>query len=337
MDHIQVQRLLSEAFDGVEVDSAALAEALEHAGSCTECSGFQKALEALGDTSHLSAPEDLVRDTLARAREEWTQVGQQSAVTLPLPAKTAQSRRLAPRLWPHFAIVASAAAVVVIAVAVSADIFLVNMSMDTTEKDGVQQESSAVLTDPQTEMGDQDENVSTPGLAAEEVPVIADDWLSYDGFAYLVTGSRQIDHSDISTIGSSVTALADPYATPTEHAVYTWDTSSDTLLLSTEESGTYLGLLLVSRTYEGRRYGLVAGAELMRFGQWPELSREFPPPVRDSGSPTFIAGGIDSQDVQVYLRPGEDAAFGIAIAPGTDPTDPAASNPNWTWWTPLED
>ena len=45
--------------------------------------------------------------------------------------------------------------------------------------------------------------------------------------------------------------------------------------------------------------------------------------------------GRDALGVQTYTATGVPQTQGFAIAPGTPATDPAGSNPNWTWWEPM--
>jgi hypothetical protein len=44
---------------------------------------------------------------------------------------------------------------------------------------------------------------------------------------------------------------------------------------------------------------------------------------------------VDDAGVTVFSRIGEVPDRGFAIAPGTPSGDPAAGNPNWTWWLPV--
>lgn len=92
----------------------------------------------------------------------------------------------------------------------------------------------------------------------------------------------------------------------------------------------------IVRRMSGKRYQLVAGGELERFGTWPTLPQRFPTPQNPDGSPTFAAAGTDSLGVSVYAPSGQPVSSGFAVAPGTSASDPAAGNPNWTWWEPIE-
>ena len=59
------------------------------------------------------------------------------------------------------------------------------------------------------------------------------------------------------------------------------------------------------------------------------------PPANPDGAPQFQPAGT-SMGVTAYVQSGTTADAGIAIGPNTPATDPAAGNPNWTWWTPLK-
>jgi hypothetical protein len=84
------------------------------------------------------------------------------------------------------------------------------------------------------------------------------------------------------------------------------------------------------------KYQLAAGNTIGRFGEWPELPTRFQVPTSPDGFPTFVIAGGDALGVQTYTAKGVPQSQGFAIAPGTPGTDPAASNPNWTWWEPMQ-
>jgi hypothetical protein len=84
------------------------------------------------------------------------------------------------------------------------------------------------------------------------------------------------------------------------------------------------------------RYQLAAGNAIERFGEWPQLPVRFQAPASPDGSPTFVIASGDALGVQTYTAKGVPQTQGFAVAPGTPGADPAASNPNWTWWEPMQ-
>ena len=92
---------------------------------------------------------------------------------------------------------------------------------------------------------------------------------------------------------------------------------------------------IVKRTYQARSPTRFRAPISREYGQWPSLPPGVPRPVpadNPDGSPVFSLDGQDASGTPVYRRVGSDRQTGIAIAPGTTPEDPAAGNPNWTWW-----
>lgn len=90
----------------------------------------------------------------------------------------------------------------------------------------------------------------------------------------------------------------------------------------------------VIRQYKSTTYQLQS-ADITSFGGWPALPSQIPAPSAADGAPVFQLDGQDAAGINVYHRLGSDARTGIAIGPGTPPDDPAAGDPNWTWWVPI--
>jgi hypothetical protein len=112
-------------------------------------------------------------------------------------------------------------------------------------------------------------------------------------------------------------------------------TGRRSLFVPADESGGYLEFARVVRSLGRMEYGLVTGTPLQWYGQWPTLPARFTTPLSPDGSPTFVLAAKDDLGVDVYIPPSGRIADGFAVAPGTQPTDPAAGDPNWTWWEPL--
>ena len=101
-----------------------------------------------------------------------------------------------------------------------------------------------------------------------------------------------------------------------------------------DAEGTLFAFERATRTFSARQYAL-SGGSITAYGTWPKLPSGVETPTNPDGSPQYVEAGTDSSGVTVYRPVGGDAATGIAVAPGTAPSDPAAGNPNWTWWVPV--
>ncbi|MCX8007050.1 MAG: hypothetical protein N3B11_02930, partial [Coriobacteriia bacterium] len=132
-----------------------------------------------------------------------------------------------------------------------------------------------------------------------------------------------------------VTALDDPASEPATATAYAEPLDKRTIWLRAADGRT-LAFRLVTRTYANDEYALASGGVVARFGEWPTLPQRFAPPTSPDGSPTFRFFGSDDRGVRIYVPPGGRPQDGFAIAPGTPESDPAAGNPWWTWWTPLD-
>jgi hypothetical protein len=90
----------------------------------------------------------------------------------------------------------------------------------------------------------------------------------------------------------------------------------------------------VVRLLSSVRYQLTSGKPIDSFGVWPVLPTRFPVPANADGTPSFVAAGSDALGAKVYAATGRPVTEGFALGPGTATSDPAAGNPNWTWWAP---
>lgn len=133
-------------------------------------------------------------------------------------------------------------------------------------------------------------------------------------------------------IGTAVTAF-DTSNAPTQVNVYRSPVADGSIVVQ-GPSGLQV-FTPVTRTYDGQVFQLVSGVAIPNFGLWPKLPLEYPVPTAADGSPTFAKAGQDSLDVPIYTPGGTSVTDGFAIAPNTPNSDPAAANPNWTWWEPL--
>ena len=179
-----------------------------------------------------------------------------------------------------------------------------------------------------------------PGASAGSVaapqpstaPVTVPDYVAYKGLVY-TPGALLADSSTATpTIGSVTTAFASagsPQSVPVYHSPLT-----DGSIVIKGPDG-YRLYAPVIRMLQSQRYQLATDSTLERFGMWPTLPQQFTAPTAADGTPSFSSSGIDALGVKVYAAIGQAVTQGFAVAPGTPATDPAAGNPNWTWWKPV--
>lgn len=159
-------------------------------------------------------------------------------------------------------------------------------------------------------------------------------YVTYDGYVWRLARGVTADRSSLSAGGRLYTDLGTGAAGSRD--VYERRDSPGTIFVE-DDGGTMVGFTLVTRTFEGGRYALAAARGLEHFGEWPTLPASLAEPAAADGSPTFAAGAADDLGVTVYPLAGRSADGGFAIAPGTSSADPAAGNPNWTWWEPYSE
>ena len=157
--------------------------------------------------------------------------------------------------------------------------------------------------------------------------------ITVTGLVFVLSGPSSIATGTMRPTGTTVSALGGS-ASPTVREVLANDVPG-TVYVFDDVNQQLLAFTRVVRTYNNVVYQLTS-AEVPDFGQWPTLPAQIPAPAKDDGSPTFSAVPPGAAgETPVYRLASADASAGIAIAPGTDAQDPAAGNPNWTWWAPV--
>jgi len=174
---------------------------------------------------------------------------------------------------------------------------------------------------------------AAPSAAANPVVTTAPDYVVFESRVY-TPGALLADSSTATpTIGTVKTAFATGGGVQ-DAAVYGSPIKDGSIVISGPD-----GFRLYSpvvRRLSSKRYQLIAGNAVERFGTWPTLPTRFATPQSPDGSPTFAAAGKDSLGVDVFAAAGQPLATGLAVAPGTSASDPAGGNPNWTWWEPID-
>jgi hypothetical protein len=343
MDCREAQLLLSAAQDREELHDATAASVAAHCRTCPECGAFDVQLGALRDLGAPRAPEGLAERITAAVAEEaaLARATEATSVAVKPPAVAGHApsglERLAVvggaeapawltrgRLWGGTAAITACAAALVVTVMVAQRTTENSIAKDTARlSEGA---GSMAATPPGA------------GASGEAVPADpagvtrAPDYVALNGGVYAASKSTDVGTSQVTTIGTVQSAL---------------DLGTVQSLPALRSSGDARAIVLVLpggarkrfdpvvRVRKGTVYQLQAGGSLSRYGEWPSLPASTQTPTRKDGSPSLVSAGTDDAGVAVFSRIGEAPARGMAIAPGTAASDPAAGNPNWTWWLPV--
>lgn len=354
MDCTEAALLLCAAEDGEPVSSGALALAHAHCSGCSECAAFRETLARLHTVPAPRAPLSLVSRIISAIPENIvaqpvalrTSPGPEAVERAELPAMEmsaeAALQSTAPvselgrprKRWstPRLAIALSTAAVLLLAVGVTSGVLLSgrdasDSGMLATSNDATSE--SAAIGTPTVSAGTTESG--TTGIVVSVAP----DYVAFDGVVYLLQGSDTPSESSLTTAGVVTTSL-DASGTVALRTAYYLGLDESTLYLGSAETGEYLAFARVSRFVGRTEYVLVTDAALAHFGAWPTLPEQFSTPVTSDGAPSFRLFGFDDLGVNIYVGYGSGVDKGVAIAPGTTVDDPAAGNPNWTWWEPTE-
>ena len=169
--------------------------------------------------------------------------------------------------------------------------------------------------------------------ASKSAPEVgaAPSYITVGTLVYRLTGEATgVDATTLSTIGATSSSLG-----ATQVSAHDVLGGPDRVRRLREgRRGHAVRVRAGTRTFSARQYAL-SGGSITAYGTWPTLPSGVETPTNPDGSPQYVEAGTDSGGVTVYRPVGGDAATGIAVAPGTAPSDPAAGNPNWTWWVPV--
>lgn len=335
------ERALETLMSAADADLSQVPEyrdALEHCRTCTSCAGTARALALIARHPGPDAPAGLIdrilqavaaersdRETLAA----MTSGGDADAAGIDVTLMSVEPVRTRRPEWLHWATFVTASAAVLLGA-----FFVARLGLDIAGEPGFQATDSAVA--PAADVA------GAPETAAPEVShyatrvataAVAPGFVVYDRKVWRVVDRLAPDRSTLTTEGTVETDLgSDPISTRT---VLTSDSMPEDIVV-VRSDGTLVVFSLVKRVYGGRPYVLTTDKPVRRYGDWPALPSRIPRPTGADGSPTFRPAGTDALGLTVHPFAGTDAADGFAIAPGTPATDPAAGNPEWTWWTPLD-
>ncbi len=335
MDCLRVQELLSAAHDGAPVAADEMEAARRHCDSCAGCSAFLGTLELVERTGRPVAPPHLVNavDTMARehARQVRARIAEASDAVAPgEPAATIGDLAPPPRRpWPRFIAFASAAAVLVAALSLTA-IGIMNSVGGQTADD-----AQRALSSPEDFEAEGPPGISTAPPSAAETDVAAASapaYVSVGGWVYERSSTARPQESALVPVGP-VSRIFEGQETTAPLSAFSLPDDGGGVFIEEPGAG-WVRYAPVTRTLALDAYQLRTGAPIVDVGQWPTLPARFSAPASSDGAPTFRLFGSDDRGVEIYVVPGSTPAAGFAVAPGTPPDDPAAGNPGWTWWEP---
>lgn len=347
MDCRLATETLSATLDGEAASPVSVAQAREHCAGCPECAALLATMERMSALPETRAPEHVIARILEQTRAEAsmraetaalvTYAAPASGVVLPLePVRPGQ--RALPAWWkPSFTPLASAAAVVLVMSVVST-YALVQMTGTTADSAGNESIEIALTDEGAVAEGARDgEFAATPDAAASTMaaPVqSAPPYLVWSGTVWVRADGMTPSESTLTSAGVLSTDLGEPDG-PKDRGVFSVSGERGVIYVRATDGGL-VRFARVTRTLGGRTYGLTTGDAITTFGTWPTLPPRFPVPSGSDGSPTFAPQGFDDLGRDVFTRVGAGTDEGFAVAPGTPASDPAAGNPGWTWWQPIE-
>lgn len=349
MDCREAQLLLSAAQDREELHDATAASAAAHCRTCPECGAFDAHLNALHDLGAPRAPlglADRIASVIAEeaGRDEAARAGAAAATAMTVHAeagpKTPVLERVknadeaktpswltSGRLWIGTAAVTLSAAALVVAVIVTqqrAD----QAELSKLAEDSIQRTLGAGLSGQAPSQYGSTGQAQAPPAGATRMP----DCVAYNSGVYAAAQSTNATASQLTAVGVVQSALNMGSVQSIPVMRSSGDARAIFLVLP---GGAYQRFDPVLRSRNGSAFQLQTGVNLDRYGAWPRLPSYLPTPTSKDGSPTFAPSGTDDAGVTVYVRVGDTPERGFAIAPGMAPGDPAAGNPNWTWWLPV--
>jgi hypothetical protein len=336
MECLRAAEILAAAHDGELVDASELAQATAHCGECASCATFAQTLDRLEPLMAPPAPPGLA-DRILERTGALAAAAAEARSTAPAPDADTESHaavtfREAPRAWSGRLIAfASVAAVLVLAIGISSVVLLGQMVGRTSESASTEE---VVLGEPLAATPEGDAGAAADESAMRSSQLESPPYIAIDGAVWLLVGPAQPDPSLLTTVSTLTHALEDADA-PIQRYAFSVPGETTTRYVRVVDGG-YLEFSRVVRTLGRRPYGLMTGSPPMRFGEWPTLPGQFETPTEADGSPTFQAIAKDDLGADAYVPITGQITNGFAIAPGTGPTDPAAGNPNWTWWVPLD-
>ena len=335
MECIRTQATLSALHDGEHVTGENAEAARAHCDECGQCRAFEADLGALSGLPMPAAPPDLVDRIMVSVASIASERAQEAEELVP-PAREAVASDLesaAPHLewftgnvrWGTFGAIGVAAVALVLFLVIGTGR---PPARNVTDQAAVtSSEGASSFVAPQATSG-----AAKAVPAPTPAPARAPDYLTFKGRVYTPGSLLSDPGAATQSVGTVSTAFGGSGA-PTQIPAYRSPLTDGSIVVKGPDGPRLYEA--VTRMSSSLRYQLVAGNAVERFGLWPVLPSRFPAPTSPDGSPTFTAAGTDALGVQIHTAEGIPQTQGFAVAPGTPATDPAGSNPDWTWWEPL--
>jgi hypothetical protein len=360
MDCIQAQALISEAVDGNPVDAAALEAAKAHCRECEQCGRYVRALSAVRRAAAPAPPADLPDRIMAAVRAEAAAAEREArAAEAALTTETESSGTASDESPQDAAVPAilttrlsvggkldrrqliawgSAAAVLLVVVGVSAALGIMRLMAGTSSTTASIEAAQAPAVESAAKSGSSygaadSAAPAAGGSAATDAEVSPGLYVAYKESIYVLASADVPPADQLTTVGQTQVTFNAAQPPSTRDVKQGAD---KTLIYIDDDSHQPQPFQLVKRVYLNVDY-LLRSADLAGYGTWPTLPSAIPKPVPENnleGTPAFELDGQDASGTPVYHRLGTDRRNGIAIPPGTAASDPAAGNPNWTWWVP---
>lgn len=329
--------IISMAYDGEHVTSEDLRTAKAHCATCAECAAFVGGLARIRAVPAPIAPETAIDRAMVAVKREAEAVAARAAKAdrdaadgVTVTPGLSESSRPSVRSWTTWGGWAAAAAAILVAVGVVTVNGVRYMSAPTD-----QAASEATLTAEQRANYEAAPsampNVAQDSSSNQLLRTGAPDFVVYQGFVYRMESDPRTIPDDATLVGSLMSDLGS--GSPLTRDVYAAD-SPGTIIVAEDRRDGYTATALV-RSFRGKSFGLQS-SDFAQLGVWPSLPPGMSEPTNEDGSPVFEAAGKDDAGVPIFVVPGAEAASGFAVGPGTSATDPAAGNPGWTWWVPLQ-
>lgn len=329
--------IISMAYDGEHVTAEDLRAAKAHCATCAGCAAFVGGLARVRAVPAPSAPETAIDRAMVAVKREADAAAARAAKAdrdaadgaTAQPERPENARRSA-RSWTTWGGWAAAAAAILVAVGVitANGVRYMNTPTDKAATEAtLTAEQQALYGAPPSAMP----NAAQDSASYSDLREGAPDFVVYQGFVYRLESEPGTIPDDATLVGSLLSDLGS--GSPLTRDVYAGD-SPGTIIVAEDRRDGYTATALV-RSYEGKSFALQS-SELAQLGVWPSLPAGMSEPSSDDGSPVFEPAGKDDAGVPIFVLPGSEAASGFAVGPGTRATDPAAGNPGWTWWVPLQ-
>lgn len=328
MDCLHAAEILAASHDGELLDAAVLAEARRHAAACPQCRALDLITRRIREIPSPAAPDELLVRLEALAADEAHRVrgAERDRTALDALARTPVPLARTARPWmPRLTTVASAAAVLLLAAAVGGVAWL-NQGPGAANKGSEEAFTTLQYDEAPSAVPESDAGTNDTAMRSAEQP--APPYIVFSGGVYVAADVPM--PADASPVGVVTTDLGT--GASVSRNVLSADPDGP---LFVEAAEGYQAFARVERTFGRARYVLVADYPITMYGAWPTFPADLPQPMNLDGSLAYARFGFDDLGVDVYLPQGGNVEDGFAIAPHTEPDDPAAGNPDWTWWVPL--